>query len=336
MDRKKGIGIAGNLIVDHVKMIDRWPEKGMLCNISDEYRSIGGCAGNTAVDLAEIDSSIPLFCYGCTGLDLDGDFVLEELKKRNINTHNVRRIEKTSTSYTDVMTEKDTGERTFFQKRGANAQFLVTDEMIRTMQVKIFHVGYLLLLDRLDQKDDTYGTVMAGTLARIQERGIKTSIDIVSEQGERFKKIVTPALRYCNYFIANEIESGMITEIEARDESDRLVIARIREILKAILEKGVKDLAVIHAPEGGYAMSASGAFEFCPSFYLPAGFIKGSVGAGDAFCAGMLYALYQNEPVKEALEFANLAAACCLSGEDSVSGMRSLAQMTKLRKELQR
>ena len=37
---KKGIAIAGNLIVDHVKEIDSYPEKGMLCNINNVSKSV--------------------------------------------------------------------------------------------------------------------------------------------------------------------------------------------------------------------------------------------------------------------------------------------------------
>ena len=43
----KGIAIAGNLIVDNVKMCDVYPESGMLTNIREVSRCIGGCAGNT-------------------------------------------------------------------------------------------------------------------------------------------------------------------------------------------------------------------------------------------------------------------------------------------------
>ena len=59
-----------------------------------------------------------------------------------------------------------------------------------------------------------------------------------------------------------------------------------------------------------------------PSLKLPQGYIKGTVGAGDAFCAGCLYAIYHGYDDHAMLEFASGAAACNLAAEDSVSGMK--------------
>ena len=71
----KGIAIAGNLIVDNVKMCDVYPESGMLTNIREVSRCIGGCAGNTIADLAIIDPSLKLQCIGMVGSDADGVYV---------------------------------------------------------------------------------------------------------------------------------------------------------------------------------------------------------------------------------------------------------------------
>ena len=56
---------------------------------------------------------------------------------------------------------------------------------------------------------------------------------------------------------------------------------------------------------------------------LTEGYIKGSVGAGDAFCAGCLYGIYNGFSDKDILEFASGAAACNLAEADSVSGMQN-------------
>ena len=60
-----------------------------------------------------------------------------------------------------------------------------------------------------------------------------------------------------------------------------------------------------------------------PSLRLPDGFIKGSVGAGDAFCAGCLYGIYNGYDDRRILEFASGAAAYSLAAEDSVGGMKT-------------
>lgn len=327
---EKGIVVAGNLLVDYVKMIDTYPEKGMLCNISQVSQCVGGCATNTLIDLAIIDKDVPLKCLGAVGNDSNGQYLIEMLKKYNIDTEGVKVYKDAVTSFTDVMTVVSTGERTFFHARGANAVFNDQDIDFDNLSADIFHMGYALLLDQFDSYDEVYGTMMAKTLARVQSMGIKTSMDLVSEDSDRFEKVVKPSLKYCNYFISNEIEAGKTVHIAPRDHEGKINERNIEEICKRILDLGVKDLVVIHAPEGGWAMRKDGAFYSSPSLKLPKGYIKGSVGAGDAFCAGMLYSLYKNFDIQEGLQLASAAAACNLSHSDSISGMKPLEGIREL------
>lgn len=59
-----------------------------------------------------------------------------------------------------------------------------------------------------------------------------------------------------------------------------------------------------------------------PSLAFPRELIRGSVGAGDAFCAGCLYGLYNGFDDERLLRFAAAAAAASLTEENAVDGMR--------------
>lgn len=327
---KQGIMIAGNLIVDHVKHIDSYPNKGMLCNVSEVSSCIGGCAANTVADIAIIDDEVPLWCAGMVGVDSDGEYVKQKIKSLGVNIEGIKQTLEVSTSFTDVMTMTETGERTFFHGRGANAVFSYKDIPYEKLECKIFHMGYALLLDRFDQKDEEYGTVMAKTLAKVQRMKIKTSMDVVSENSDRFAKVVIPNLRYCNYFITNEIEAGLVVGINPRKEDGSIDEENVEKICKKLLELGVNDLVVIHAPEAGWAMSRERQFWRVASLKLPKGYIKGTVGAGDAFCAGMLYAIYKGYDIEEGLRIAAAAAACNLSHSNSIDGMKDITAIREL------
>lgn len=67
-----------------------------------------------------------------------------------------------------------------------------------------------------------------------------------------------------------------------------------------------------------------------PSLLLPDGFIKGTVGAGDAYVAGVLYSAYKEYSMERAMEIGAAAAACSLSEADSTSGMLSIEKIIKL------
>ena len=327
---EKGIAIAGTIAVDYIKTIDQYPEKGMLGNILSSSRGVGGCVTNTLCDLAKMDPTIPLYAYGGIGDDENGDFVVRVLKEHDINTDGIVRFPGEMTAFTDVMTLVATGERTFFNAKGANKIYSYSDLDFDSLEVDLFHIGYAFLMDPFDREDEEYGTVMARALARVQSMGIRTSMDLVSVENERYSEIVKPSLRYCNYFIVNEIEAGKTVNLSPYGPDGSIDEVRIRKICELILETGVKDMVVIHAPLGGWAMTNTGEFYFAPSLKLPQNYIKGTVGAGDAFCAGMLYGIYKEMPVKEALEIACMTAACSLSEYDSISGMKTIDEIKSI------
>ncbi|MCL1837675.1 MAG: PfkB family carbohydrate kinase, partial [Treponema sp.] len=216
------------------------------------------------------------------------------------------------TAFTAVMEDAVSKERTFYAYRGANALFCEDDIDWDRIDSAFFHIGYILLLDALDQSDGEYGTKMARLLCHARERGMRTSVDVVSETGDRFRSIVPPALRYADYCVINEIEAGQISGIPLRDRQGCLIAAHLPEALRVIQNFGVSRWAVIHSPEGGFGLDQKGEYVQSPAADIAPGAIKKKTGAGDAFCAGILYAAINNKSLEEALKWGNAAAAAHL------------------------
>ena len=150
---------------------------------------------------------------------------------------------------------------------------------------------------------------------------------MVSEEGNRYQKVVWPALKYTDYCVVNEVEGTGVTGIQLYDK-DGIKEENMRKGLEKLKELGVKKWAIIHSPACGYGLNCqTGEFVKVPSFKLPKGFIKGTTGAGDAFCSGVLYAAYQRESIEKALYYGAITAACSLSKEDSTSGVMDLKEM---------
>ncbi len=327
---RKGIAIAGNILTDIVKTIDTYPEIGMLTYIKSISQSVGGCAPNTAINLAKIDRTIPISVLGKIGDDEYGRYVLSQLGRHGIDCEKISASNNQPTSFSDVMS-LPTGERTFFHTKGANIDFSPSDVDIASLNCVIFHIGYILLLDCFDREDSEYGTVMARFLHDIQERGIKTSVDVVSDSNADYKAKVLPALKYCNYIVINEFESSMLSDLPPYDEKGNLIVENIRKTMEFMADSGVKDKIIIHCKKAGFCYDVqSGEFTVVPSLDIPISEIKGSVGAGDAFCAGALYSIYNGFDDKSILEFASSAAACNLFSENSVDGMKPKEEIKKL------
>lgn len=335
-EQNVGIAIAGNMIADSVKSIRVFPQVGMLTNIESSKLAIGGCAPNTATDLAVIDGTLPVSVYGRVGDDENGNFMLSKLKSRGIDVSGVLISDKTPTSFCDVMS-LPTSERTFFSFSGANAEFSPEDVDVAALSCKIFHIGYILLLDRFDAPDAEYGTVMARFLHSLQKQGIKTSIDAVSStRTEDYAEKLRPAFAYADYVIINEIECCNAWNLDPRLPDGTPNEATIREAMEKTMACGVSEKVIVHLKEGGYCLDATGAFTKVGSLKIPREEIRGSVGAGDAFCAGCLYALYHGYSDPEMLQFASAAAACNLFAENSVDGMRSKKEIEKLCEQYER
>ena len=320
--QRRGITIAGNILCDIVKTIDCYPERGMLANISSISRAVGGCAPNTGIALAKIDGSIPMSVIGCVGDDEYGRFVISQMQRYNIDTGKVVVTEKAPTSFSDVMS-LPSGDRTFFHARGANALFSPADISIADLQCSMLHIGYILLLDRFDDEDPEYGTVMARFLHDVQAYGIKTSVDVVSDSSGQFARKVIPALKYSDYVIINEIECCSIWDCSPRKADGSLDVETLRDAMQRTMDCGVGEKVVVHSKEAGFCLSKDGSFTAVPSLEIPSDEIKGCVGAGDAYCAGCLYSLYNNFTDEEMLKFASAAAACNLFAENAVDGMRN-------------
>jgi sugar/nucleoside kinase (ribokinase family) len=326
---RKVICVAGNMIVDVLYRIQGFPPPGELTSILEGIsRSSGGAACNVTADLAALDPDLPLSVLGRVGADGEGDFLLERLGKYpNIDLSGIRR--EGSSSFTVVMADEITKQRTFFHYRGANAFFCEADINWDTINAAFLHIGYILLLDALDTEDPEFGTKMARLLWEARRRGIKTSLDVVSEAGGRFTRLVPPALKYADYCIINELEAEQVTGVALRNGGG-LISVNMREALEKIRALGVSVWAVIHCPEGGFGLDQEGRYEAVPSLSLPEGYIKGTVGAGDAFCAGALYGAYKGMSLREGIELGIASAACSLSEPGAADGMCSAEEAMAL------
>jgi len=325
-----GIACAGNWIVDRVKIIDRLPGKGMLGSIISESFASGGAPFNVLVDLGKMGASFPLAGLGVIGNDSGRDFIRSICDPLKIDISRLVVLKGESTSYTDVMTESGTGVRVFYHYRGANARFSPEHVRISELPFRIFHLGYLLLLDGMDRADPDYGTVAAKLLKNVQEAGIKTSVDVVSEESDRFCKIVPASLPYTNYLILNEIEAGRTTGHKVRDDNGKLIPQGIIDSVDALYGLGQMELVAVHMPEGAYLRTKEGKRYAQGSLKLPANYIKGTVGAGDAFCAGMLYGLHEGWEAAKTLKLGSCAAAACLAQPGATDGLLPLNKVMEL------
>lgn len=310
-----GIAIAGSILVDKINEIDAYPSVGELTQIRAVKRAVGGCVPNVAIDLKTLSPETDIYAIGKVGQDDEKTFLLHELGDRGIDLTGIRVSRKERTSFTEVMSIVG-GQRTFFTYPGASAAFGLSDMNFESFKADMLHLGYFLLLDKVDNGDGEK------ILAKAKSLGIKTSIDLVSENSDRYK-LVIPCLKYTDNVIINESEAGKIADMEPTKEN-------LKAIAQKIMSYGIGERVIIHMPALSVCLSKDGTYTTLPSYDLPKGFIQGTTGAGDAFCAGALLGIYLGKSDEEILAIASKAAVGALSAADAVSGMKSLSELDAL------
>ncbi len=295
---RKGIIAAGNMLVDHVHQIGQWPERGWLVEIVHSERATGGAPLNVLLTLAKMHAGLPLQAVGLIGEDNDGDYITAMLDQYHINRQLVQRTSSAPTSMTQVMTDAE-GQRTFFHSPGANRLLDLPAFEPLDAPLKIFHLGYLLLLESLDRPDEVYGTRSARLLA----------------------------LKHLDYLTINELEASEFSGLEIRLPNGEPHVANIARAASALLDAGVRQRVVIHCPEGAWGVSRTEAGRWVPSWRLPPEEIIGSVGAGDAFCAGLLYGSHERWPLTASLQLAHACARASLQAVNAIDGAKTLPEL---------
>lgn len=182
-------------------------------------------------------------------------------------------------------------------------------------------------VDELDKKDSEYGIKAARVLHELQKKGYETSVDVVSEESDRFREIMLPCLPYIDYLIINEVEAGACCHTQLRDEKGKISLESVKSTVGQLLALGVNKVCAVHFPEGGYAARKQGETCYIPSIPVDKKDIVSPVGAGDAFCAGMLYALHENQSLQDAVIFANTSARFNLRSATSTGGAPCLSEL---------
>ena len=108
---------------------------------------------------------------------------------------------------------------------------------------------------------------------------------------------------------------------------------QVRHAAGALLQQGVRDLVVIHFPEGAFARTRRGEDVWQSSLKLPPKYIAGTAGAGDAFCAGVLLGLHEGWELQRCLVTGVCVAGASLSDPTCTAGVKSLNSSLALAKK---
>lgn len=313
---RPGVVLAGTAVLDIVHMIERWPDEEQIAFIRQTIEAPGGPPHNAAAGLVKLGAAFPVTMVCMVGDDAAGQTFIAKAAELGLKTDGVIAVAGQPTDCTHVMTSMATGKRTFFFRPGANNTMQAEHVIPPEGGGRIYYLGSPGISSSMDASD---GWRTAFTEAR--RRGYKTAMELCPVPRDLQRNQTRPCLPFLDYLIINDSEAEAVTDIAVAHEGGFNPDAA-RRACRALLDLGVGELACIHHPDGAVAVTTDGEEAFAASVKVPRDEIVGTVGAGDAFYAGMLFGLHEGWPLTESLKLANAAAATSLHSATTSSSIR--------------
>lgn len=283
---RDAIVVLGDINVDVLGTVDRWPQPGDDCLASHLEMHLGGVALNCALALSRWGFEPRL--VGCVGQDEFGNFLRRRLRKHDLDVQWIQTTTAAMTGLVYINVTPD-GQRTFFGSRGANM-------IVRKPQRPhvLFHRAAVLHLAGYNFLTPVIEATARYLLKSLRERGAFVSLDVGPEPSRLIPRKILHLARQVDILFANRAESFSLTE--ERDP---------RNALRSLLNAGAKDV-VLKLGKDGCLIFDEGAVKEVPPF--PVNTVD-STGAGDAFVAAFLQARLRGWSQQEAALVANAAGA---------------------------
>jgi 5-dehydro-2-deoxygluconokinase len=277
-------------------------------------RYLGGSSANMAVGLARLGAQVGII--GCLGNDSLSEFLTGFLKAERVDTSRVQ----TAPGYLPslCLTEVSPPDRfpqVFYRKDPADTRLLVTDEDLRYIDASRMFITNGTSLCASPSRESTFRA-----LERARKSGCRVVLDVdyrsMSWPGpEEAGLAVRLALPFVDVLIGNELELTIVTGAGSLEQAvDRLRRASVPMLVSKLGDKGTRvwtgSESVFLAP---YSVE-----------------VVSTIGAGDGFASGFLYALSKDLPAVECLHYGNAAAAIVVSRLSCSEAMPTLAEVQEI------
>lgn len=259
----------GPALVDRICLIDEFPPRGGQAIVKRIEKHAGGAAGNVIYGLARFGVRTRFF--STVGSDEDGEFYRREMEKAGVEC--IFEILECETGRVDVYVDKH-GERTFFVFPNAAGKFYPY------LKEEHYRWGEYFYLDPFPFE----GSLEAHT--KIAEKAKMHEKKVILNPGYPYSKLglerISPLLKNTDIVFLSKEEYRMLEGIE------KLV-----------------EMAIITLGKDGSMAVKEGEVVCVPSMTCE---VVDTTGAGDAFTAGFLYAMFNGHDIRTCLAAGNFTA----------------------------
>lgn len=302
---------TGILFADHVcSSIDHVPGPGELVVPERMQLGLGGCASNTALNLARLGTAVGV--AGCVGDDMFGQFIVDTLTEGGVETSNIHRLAGIH-SASSMIINVEGQDRRFISTPGANVRFSV--EHIPTEQVrraKVLYVGGFLMLPGLETE------ACVELFRQARAAGTTTLLDVVLTGDDDPMGRVAPLLPETDVFLPNDDEAAILTG--STDPLEQAECFRRAGAHTVVITQGEKGTLLV----GDGLRLRAGVY--------PTQFVGGT-GSGDAFDAGYIAGLLAGEDPAGCLRWGSALGASCVRSIGATESVFNREEALALMKE---
>lgn len=269
-----GIGLNAT---DTLLIISHFPPYGGKVPFHEEILSPGGQVASAMVTCARL--GLKTKYVGTVGDDERGRVQMDSLRGSGVNLDHVHVRSNCANQSAYIIIDQSTGERTVFWQRPECLALQPGDVPDHEIQrSRMLHID----------GHDTRAVAHAAQVARAHRIPVTVDVDTIYPGFEEVLKNV-------DYLIASSEFPGRWTKI---DDPRRALMALQSEF-------GMHCAAMTLGAHGALAL-VDGTFHYSPAFVVNC---LDTTGAGDVFHGAFCYAVLQEMPIGEALDFANAMAA---------------------------
>jgi len=269
--------------------VERVPEAGELVPTERMQLSLGGCASNTALDLAKVGVNVGV--SGCVGDDPFGRFIVDALSVDRIDTSGIHEVPGVGSAASLVINVRGQ-DRRFISTPAANTHFTVGHIREDWLdEAKVLYIGGFFMLPELETDE------FAEVFRKLRARGAKTVLDVVLYGATDYWGRLEKLLPETDFFMPNDDEARLITGLDDP-------IAQAERFCQA----GAKNVVITCGSEGSILVGEEGRLK---SGVYPTEFVGGT-GSGDAFDAGFIAGLLAGEDMAGCLRWGSALGASCV------------------------
>jgi 5-dehydro-2-deoxygluconokinase len=280
-------------------------------------RYLGGSSANMAVGLSRLGARVGM--VSCLGDDSLSRFLMDFLQAEKVETSHVQTAPGflPSLCLTEV-SPPDRFPQVFYRRDPVDTMLDVTDDDLNYATHGSMFVTNGTTLCASPSRESAYRA-----LERARKAGCRVVLDVDYRsmswrKPEEAGLAVRLALPFVDVLIGNQLELKLVAGDEDLDQATaKLQFAGVPMLVSKLGEQGTRVL--------------SGS----DSVYLPPYSVDvcTTIGAGDGFASGFLYAMLKGLPVQECLHYGNAAAAIVVSRLSCSEAMPSLLEVEEMMRQ---